>query len=178
MAPKRSKCGNNLQRASPTASSLPLQFTVQLELPASQQHRWASLGRSETYTRLLGSLVGAFTPLSSIRVAGFSGSGTFWTTPDMQAKFHSAPGHSMETTLTINLPAMRGVRGQRDKQKEKDAPPEVQPPAPPPPRPKDAEKEQERARKEEDRLRKEREKEDKEQREREKLERERRVGLR
>ncbi|KIM39639.1 hypothetical protein M413DRAFT_447112 [Hebeloma cylindrosporum] len=40
----------------------------------------------------------------------------------MIAKFHSAPGHSMETTLTINIPpvnSVRGVRSEREREKER-----------------------------------------------------------
>ncbi|KAF9528969.1 hypothetical protein CPB83DRAFT_853529 [Crepidotus variabilis] len=77
----------------------------------------------------------------------------------MIAKFHSAPGHSMETTLTINIPAPDRLRGAKsDKPKEKQ---------------KDTIKEEDIGGREKDdeRLKKD----DKEQKEREKLERERRA---
>lgn len=38
----------------------------------------------------------------------------------MIAKFHSAPGHSMETTLTISLPPPQSVRSARGEQKKRE----------------------------------------------------------
>ena len=93
---------------------------------------------------------------------------------NMIAKFHSAPGHSMETTLTINIPPperIRAAKGERlrEKQKEKDKI-QVEAVQGLPGRTKEREKEDEIIVKEEERVRK-----DDREREREKLERERRV---
>ena len=89
---------------------------------------------------------------------------------NMIAKFHSAPGHSMETMLTINIPPperIRAAKGERLREKQKDNKTEVVQGA----SGRINDDETTMREKEEERLRK-----DDREREREKLERERRVS--